>query len=137
MLSSYVWPAGHFEIKARVLTAIVCLVGGKLASISAPFAFKNAVDSLSASAVTLPQNAAAAATKKTPTSSGTSSGTSNTMSADAHGVLDSSSSSSTTGVNVSNAVEEVSTALVNAVNTLNDPSNVALAVPIAAIVGCT
>ncbi len=42
----YLWPDGQFWVKRRVVLALVALVVGKLISVSTPFLYKAAVDSL-------------------------------------------------------------------------------------------
>ena len=42
----YLWPEGQFWVKRRVVLALVALVVGKLISVSTPFLYKAAVDSL-------------------------------------------------------------------------------------------
>ena len=42
----YLWPEGQFWVKRRVVLALVALVAGKLISVSTPFLYKAAVDSL-------------------------------------------------------------------------------------------
>jgi len=46
-LLPYLWPKGRLEIRVRVLTAVVLLVGAKLATIVIPLFYKQAVDALS------------------------------------------------------------------------------------------
>jgi ATP-binding cassette subfamily B protein len=42
----YLWPEGQFWVKRRVVLALIALVVGKLISVSTPFLYKAAVDSL-------------------------------------------------------------------------------------------
>ena len=42
----YLWPEGQFWVKRRVVLALIALVAGKLISVSTPFLYKAAVDSL-------------------------------------------------------------------------------------------
>jgi ATP-binding cassette subfamily B protein len=46
-LLPYLWPRDSFELRARVVVALLLLVAGKLASIGVPFLYKRAVDALS------------------------------------------------------------------------------------------
>ncbi len=46
-LSQYLWPAGEFETKARVLLALALLALAKVANVYTPILFKDAVDILS------------------------------------------------------------------------------------------
>jgi ATP-binding cassette, subfamily B, heavy metal transporter len=48
-LLPYLWPKGRPEIRVRVLSAVVLLVGAKLATIVIPLFYKQAVDALSSS----------------------------------------------------------------------------------------
>ena len=48
-LGSHLWPKDSAENKARVVTALSCLVLSKLANVSVPFMFKHAIDGLAAS----------------------------------------------------------------------------------------
>jgi ATP-binding cassette subfamily B protein len=42
----YLWPPGRFDLKLRVVLALVCLVLAKVVTVLTPFAFKYAVDGL-------------------------------------------------------------------------------------------
>jgi ABC-type transport system involved in Fe-S cluster assembly fused permease/ATPase subunit len=42
----YLWPAGRFDLKFRVVLALLCLVLAKIVTVLTPFAFKYAVDGL-------------------------------------------------------------------------------------------
>ncbi|KAJ2492218.1 Iron-sulfur clusters transporter atm1, mitochondrial [Coemansia sp. RSA 2050] len=42
----YVWPKGDWATKARVITALVLMVGSKMANVQVPILFKNIVDTL-------------------------------------------------------------------------------------------
>jgi ATP-binding cassette subfamily B protein len=42
----YLWPPGRFDLKLRVVFALVCLVLAKVVTVLTPFAFKYAVDGL-------------------------------------------------------------------------------------------
>jgi ATP-binding cassette subfamily B protein len=42
----YLWPAGRFDLKSRIVLALVALVASKVVTVATPFAFKYAVDSL-------------------------------------------------------------------------------------------
>lgn len=56
-LAPYMWPAGHWSLRARVLLAVGFLVGAKVATVYVPILFGQAVDVLSAeegAAVALP-----------------------------------------------------------------------------------
>ncbi|MEM9011775.1 MAG: ABC transporter ATP-binding protein/permease [Pseudomonadota bacterium] len=46
----YLWPAGRRDVKLRVLGAILALVAAKVATVSTPFFFREAVDRLAPSA---------------------------------------------------------------------------------------
>ena len=46
VMISYIWPKGNSAIKARVVLALMLLVGAKLANIAVPFLFKEIVDKL-------------------------------------------------------------------------------------------
>ncbi len=45
-LLPYLWPAGRRDLKTRVLLAMVALAGAKVATVYAPFFYKDAVDAL-------------------------------------------------------------------------------------------
>lgn len=45
-LIKYIWPQGDNKVKARVLIALVLLVGSKLLNVQVPFFFKQTVDSM-------------------------------------------------------------------------------------------
>ncbi|OAX80735.1 iron-sulfur clusters transporter atm1, mitochondrial, partial [Emergomyces africanus] len=45
-MAKYLWPQDDFGTKARVGTALVLLVGGKILNVQVPFYFKNIVDSM-------------------------------------------------------------------------------------------
>jgi ATP-binding cassette, subfamily B, heavy metal transporter len=47
-LLPYLWPRGEWTIRARVVTALVCLVIAKLATVMVPVLYKEAVDVISA-----------------------------------------------------------------------------------------
>ncbi|MGH6932813.1 MAG: ABCB family ABC transporter ATP-binding protein/permease [Dongiaceae bacterium] len=47
-LSPYLWPAGEWELRARVAIAVALLIGAKLANIYIPIFFKGMVDGLTA-----------------------------------------------------------------------------------------
>ena len=47
-LLPYLWPHGEWTIRARVVTALVCLVIAKLATVMVPVLYKEAVDVISA-----------------------------------------------------------------------------------------
>jgi ATP-binding cassette, subfamily B, heavy metal transporter len=47
-LLPYLWPRGEWTIRARVITAMVCLVIAKLATVMVPVLYKEAVDLISA-----------------------------------------------------------------------------------------
>jgi ATP-binding cassette subfamily B protein len=47
-LAPYLWPRESFELRARVVAALVLLVAGKLITIAIPLFYKHAVDALSA-----------------------------------------------------------------------------------------
>ena len=49
-LAPYLWPAGEFELKVRVVIALVLLVLAKVAIVYVPLIYKAAVDTLTASA---------------------------------------------------------------------------------------
>ncbi len=49
-LLPYLWPAGQLELRARVVIAIVLLIAAKLANVSVPIFYKQAVDSLAPAA---------------------------------------------------------------------------------------
>ncbi|KAJ3219669.1 Iron-sulfur clusters transporter atm1, mitochondrial [Dinochytrium kinnereticum] len=51
-MTKYIWPKGHYSIKARVLLAVSLLVGGKVLNVYVPFFFKHIVDALNAFSVT-------------------------------------------------------------------------------------
>jgi ATP-binding cassette subfamily B protein len=56
-LLPYLWPAGAWDLRARVVLALLCLVVAKLAIVSVPIFYKGAVDALSvgtATALALP-----------------------------------------------------------------------------------
>jgi ABC-type transport system involved in Fe-S cluster assembly fused permease/ATPase subunit len=56
-LLPYLWPAGDWDLRARVVLALFCLVVAKLAIVSVPIFYKGAVDALSvgtATALALP-----------------------------------------------------------------------------------
>ena len=42
----YLWPRGEFELKARVIVALLFLVGAKVANVYIPVLYKYAVDAL-------------------------------------------------------------------------------------------
>ena len=42
----YLWPAGRFDLKLRVVLALLCLVLAKVITVLTPFAYKYAVDAL-------------------------------------------------------------------------------------------
>jgi ATP-binding cassette subfamily B protein len=42
----YLWPAGRFDLKFRVVLALLCLVLAKVVTVLTPFAYKYAVDAL-------------------------------------------------------------------------------------------
>jgi ATP-binding cassette subfamily B protein len=44
----YLWPAGRFDLKWRVVVAFVALIAAKVVTVITPFAFKYAVDDLTA-----------------------------------------------------------------------------------------
>jgi len=46
-LLPYLWPKGQFEMRARVVVAIACLVLAKAASVYVPVLYKEAVDLIS------------------------------------------------------------------------------------------
>ncbi|MBC7741336.1 MAG: ABC transporter ATP-binding protein/permease [Bdellovibrionaceae bacterium] len=46
-LMAYLWPAGHKNLKVRVVLAMLCLLIAKLINVYVPFLYKAAVDSLS------------------------------------------------------------------------------------------
>src|SRR6266436_8263263 len=48
-LAPYLWPRDSFELRARVVLAVVFLLAGKLVNICVPFLYKHAVDALSPS----------------------------------------------------------------------------------------
>jgi ATP-binding cassette subfamily B protein len=48
-LAPYLWPRGSFELRARVVLAVVLLLAGKLVNIYVPLLYKQAVDALSPS----------------------------------------------------------------------------------------
>ncbi len=48
-LAPYLWPRNSFELRARVVAAVVFLVAGRLLNISVPFLYKHAVDALAPS----------------------------------------------------------------------------------------
>src|SRR5512133_2439246 len=47
-LLPYLWPAGRTDLHWRVVVALIALFASKVVTVWAPFAFKNAVDILSA-----------------------------------------------------------------------------------------
>lgn len=115
MLLSYVWPPGHLELRARVVAALLFLVGGKLAGIAAPFAFKNVVDSLH----TAPRPLAAADFSLGGSGEGSL------------GALAPPPSASVS------APAQAQAALEEALTTLTDASShPAIAIPVAALLGC-
>ncbi|ARP91067.1 metal ABC transporter permease [Bordetella genomosp. 9] len=46
-LGPYLWPAGHANLKARVVGAVVCLILAKAATVYTPLLYKSAIDALS------------------------------------------------------------------------------------------
>ena len=54
-LMPYLWPAGHPDLKARVVLAMLALVLSKVVTVATPYAFKHATDALTgqASAATI------------------------------------------------------------------------------------
>jgi ATP-binding cassette subfamily B protein len=46
-LVPYLWPRGAFELRLRVIAALLLLLGAKAVNISVPFLYKHAVDTLS------------------------------------------------------------------------------------------
>ena len=48
-LAPYLWPRNSFELRARVVAAVVFLVAGQLLNLSVPFLYKHAVDVLAPS----------------------------------------------------------------------------------------
>ena len=42
----YLWPRGEFELKVRVVIALLFLVGAKIANVYVPVLYKYAVDAL-------------------------------------------------------------------------------------------
>jgi ATP-binding cassette subfamily B protein len=54
-LVPYLWPKGRWDLRARVVFSLLCLLFAKVISVATPFAYKNAVDTLSVtSAFTFP-----------------------------------------------------------------------------------
>jgi len=47
-LARYLWPEGRFDLKSRVVLALVLLLAAKIANVQVPFLFKAAVDGLNA-----------------------------------------------------------------------------------------
>ena len=47
-LLPYLWPKGQWSLRARVVLALACLVGAKVAVVYIPIFYRNAVDALSA-----------------------------------------------------------------------------------------
>ena len=45
-LMPYLWPKGQFELRARVVVAMACLIVAKLAGVAVPLYYKRAVDAL-------------------------------------------------------------------------------------------
>ena len=45
-LMPYLWPAGRLDLKARVILALLLLVGSKIVTVLTPYAFKAATDAL-------------------------------------------------------------------------------------------
>ena len=45
-LFPYIWPAGRWDLKARVLVALLCLVVAKVVNVWVPFLYKMAIDAL-------------------------------------------------------------------------------------------
>ncbi len=56
----YLWPAGRYDLKARIVLALLALVLSKVVTVATPFAFKYAVDSLGPAPVSGGQGAVAA-----------------------------------------------------------------------------
>ena len=46
-LARHVWPASRWDLRVRVVLALICLAGAKLINVTVPFFYKNAVDALS------------------------------------------------------------------------------------------
>ena len=46
-LGPYLWPRDAFELRVRVVLALVLLVAGKLVNITVPLIYKQAIDALS------------------------------------------------------------------------------------------
>ena len=55
----YLWPAGRFDLKLRVVLALLCLVLAKVVTVLTPFAYKYAVDALTGAQSTQSAQAAA------------------------------------------------------------------------------
>ena len=53
-VTPYLWPADRTDIKIRVVLAMIALIFAKVISVSTPFFFKAAIDSMSPEIITLP-----------------------------------------------------------------------------------
>jgi len=48
-LLRYLWPQGRFDLKIRVIFALLCMALAKIVNVYVPFLYKDAVDGLSGS----------------------------------------------------------------------------------------
>ena len=58
-LLPYLWPVGHWDVRTRVIGAVLCMISAKIAVVYVPILFGQAVDSLpslegAGAAVTIP-----------------------------------------------------------------------------------